>query len=253
MNDAFKTHNVSHLSASTINLWISNPAMCLMKIAGFSSEVGPAAWRGIGVDRAVTALVQNKNMKMETALEIADIEYEDKRRSAISDFSEQKIEKEHTHMRRCVQAAYVGIVESYRGFDFESSQGKVSVDIDDISVPFIGYFDLLFSDKVVDLKSKGQAISTPPLSDCRQLSIYQKATGKTPWVVYITHKEVRQFMIEDCERHLAEIRSAALSLEKILSVSDDIEECCRFLYPDLDHWMWSEQDKVEARRIWRMK
>ena len=93
MNDAFKTHNVSHLSASTINLWISNPAMCLMKIAGFSSEAGPAAWRGIGVDRAVTALVQNKNMKMETALEIADIEYEDKRRSAISDFSEQKIEK----------------------------------------------------------------------------------------------------------------------------------------------------------------
>ena len=120
-------------------------------------------------------------------------------------------------------------------------------------MPFIGYTDLLFSDKVIDLKTKAQNVSKPPLSDCRQLAIYEKATGRTPWVVYITHKEVRQFMIEDCDKHLDAIRSAALSLEKILSVSDDIEECCRFLYPDLDHWMWSEQDKVEASRIWRMK
>ena len=253
MNDVFALHNITHLSASTINLWISNPAMCLMKLAGHSSIAGPAAWRGTGVDKAVSALIAKDISRITSAYHVAESEF-DERVSKYGDlFEDKKIEKEKQHMIRCIDAANISFVESCQKRQFKNTQGKVEVTFDDLPVPFIGYYDLLFEDTVFDLKSKSYALSKPTLADCRQLSIYQKATGKQPWVAYITHKEVRQFMIEDCDKHLREIENAAKSLERVLSVSDDIKECCRMVYPDFDHWMWSVEDKKIASEIWRMK
>lgn len=253
MNNSFTKHNIDHLSASTINLWISSPAMCLMKLAGYSSQAGPAAWRGIGADRAISALVANKKMSLESANNIGETEFTACEAGSGSAFAEEKILKERKHMLSCIKVGYDQFVQTYRSKTLESTQGKIEVMLEDVAVPFIGYYDLLFSDVVVDLKTKSYALSKPTLNDCRQMSLYAHATGKVPWLAYITHKEVRQFRVDEHEKYLHDVRNAALSLEKILSFSDDIEECCRLVYPDLDHWMWSDEDKIIAKRIWRMK
>ena len=55
MPDIFAKHKIGHLSASTINQWIQQPALCLLKLGGFSDgEAGSSAWRGSGVDKALT-------------------------------------------------------------------------------------------------------------------------------------------------------------------------------------------------------
>ena len=52
--NTFEKHNISYLSPSTINLFISQPALCMLKFAGYTDdEVGPPAWRGTAVDKAV--------------------------------------------------------------------------------------------------------------------------------------------------------------------------------------------------------
>lgn len=251
-NDAFTRHNIGHLSASTINLFISNPAMCLMKLAGYSSEAGPAAWRGIGADRAISAMIDNKNMSLESAENIANIEFKDCARSAKSAPDEKKLAKEETHMMKCLAVASEFFVPNCREKKLEGIQGKIEVMLGDVPIPFIGYYDLLFDDQVVDIKTKSYAMSKPTYSDCRQVSLYQLATGKEPWLAYITHKELREFRVSDAESWLKQVEKAAFALERLLSFSDDIEECCRCVFPDLDHWMFSGQDRINAEKIWRM-
>lgn len=252
MNDPFSKHNIDHLSASTINLFISEPAMCMMKLAGYSSVAGPAAWRGIAVDKALTSYISKNVKSIDSVHHIAELEFDERARQYCDDFDVVKINKEKAHMTKCIDAACITFVESCHNRKFENSQGKVEITFDDIAVPFIGYYDLLFDDCVIDLKTKSYALSKVPQSDCRQLSIYAKATGKEPWVAYITHKEVRQFRIDNVADHLKAVEQAAKSLERVLSYSDDIIECCQLFYPNFDSWYWSKQDKLNAQNIWRM-
>jgi len=46
---------------------------------------------------------------------------------------------------------------------------------------------------------------------------------------------------------------AALSLERVLSYSDDIFECCQLVFPDFDNFRWSEITKAAAKDIWKME
>ena len=54
MNDPFEHHGVSHLSASSINEYIQNPARWLLHVSGYRDNIGiPAMWRGKAVDQAI--------------------------------------------------------------------------------------------------------------------------------------------------------------------------------------------------------
>ena len=250
-NNAFEVHNIDHLSASTINLFISQPAMCLLKLTGYKSEVGASAWRGSAVDKTLTDAISFADMTEETAISNAHKLFNEYKYDA--DVDPEKVKKELSITERCIKSAFWYLLPDYRGKQLIGSQGKIEVMLDDVPVPFIGYYDWLFQDKVVDLKTKGQRTSKPDISHKRQLALYEKATGKKPSVVYISPNEVKEFSIDDSKNHLENMRTAALALEKILSFSDDIEECCRLLYPDFDNWMWSEQDQTQAKKIWRIK
>jgi hypothetical protein len=193
-------------------------------------------------------------MSLDSAQSIANMEFSQSQVKSDVRTTEDKITKERKHMKSCLDTAHKQIIPSYRERNLVESQKKIELMLDEIPVPFIGYIDLLFEDELVDLKSKSYNLSKPTLNDCRQMSIYAKATGAEPWLAYITHKEVRQFKVENLSAYLSDVIRAAQSLEKILSVSDDIEECCQFVYPDLDHWMWGDEVAVkEAKRIWRIQ
>ena len=79
MKSVFKKHDVHYLSPSTINLWISQPALCLLKIAGLNDgAAGPAAWRGTAADKAITEAAfkpQTKNTTLvKKAIKVFDNE-----------------------------------------------------------------------------------------------------------------------------------------------------------------------------------
>lgn len=252
MTNVFERHGVMHLSASTINGWITQPALTLLKIAGISDgEAGPAAWRGQGVDRAAAKAALEPNVKEADLFELADKVFDDNLSSAINDHSADRIEKERKALRSYVSNAagfYRGLGETP-----EAEQGKVQIKIDGIAVPWIGYYDLLYADKVRDTKTVGRMTSTVSAGHCRQAAIYAHATKREPWIDYVGTKEVRAFRVNDVNAWLGQLHHAAKSLERVLSFSDDIFECCRCVYPDTDHWMWSETTKQAAKDIWQME
>ena len=54
MVSAFERHELDHLSASSINLFVAQPAMWAMqKLMGRRSMVGPAAHRGTAIEAGV--------------------------------------------------------------------------------------------------------------------------------------------------------------------------------------------------------
>tara|TARA_A100001015_G_C14988563_1_gene712688 strand:+ start:1049 stop:1807 length:759 start_codon:yes stop_codon:yes gene_type:complete len=250
-NNAYAKHNIDYLSANTINTFISQPAMALLKLWGYRSQVGASAWRGNAIDKTLTTALQFDDMTIEVAKSNAEKTFNTYRHD--EDIDTDKIKKELSITERCIEKAFEDLLPEYRSKELIGSQGKIEVMLDDVPVPFIGYYDWLFEDKVVDLKSKGQRTSKPDTSHKRQLALYEKGTGKKPYVIYVSPNEIKEFSIDDSKDHLENMRTASLALEKILSFSDDIQECCRLLYPDFDHWMWSEQDQLEAKKIWSIK
>jgi len=250
-NNAYDLHNIEYLSASRINLFIADPAMCLLRMTGYTSYAGASAWRGNGVDKALTTAVQFPEIEIDNVISMGKKEMS-KNVDLTSGYTEKYL-KEEKVMERCISQAFEGFIQKYRKKTMIGSQGRISLMLDDVPIPFIGYYDWLFEDCVIDLKSKSQRTSKADESVRRQLSIYSKATGKPPIVAYVSPNEVNEIEIQDVEKHIDNIRTAVFSLERILSYSDDIEECCRLLYPNFDHWMWSEADITQAKKIWKIK
>ena len=58
MKNIFETHNIEHLSPSSINLFITDPCMWIIRyLFGYKDNGNPAMWRGSCVDEAVGKMV----------------------------------------------------------------------------------------------------------------------------------------------------------------------------------------------------
>ena len=249
--NAFKRHGIEHLSASTINTWIAQPALCLLKIAGIKDgEAGPAAWRGNAIDRVAAAIARKPTIERDELRNLAKENYQSSIDRAADNHSDTKIQDEQKMIDpmidRCMEF-YSQLPEK-----FKEEQGKVSVKIGDIPLWWIGYFDLLYEDKVRDVKSVGRTTNRLLSNAARQASIYALGTGREPWVDYVSKTKVNPFKVYDVSDRLREIERAAFTLERTLSFSDDIFECCRCVFPDMDHFFWGETTKLAAIDIWRL-
>ena len=244
----FVKHGMKHLSPSTINLWITQPSLCLLKIAGITDEAGPAAWRGNAVDRAGSIVAFNPTMPEEVLMKGAYEVFDNQRAKSIEDIPEAKIAKERENLPRYIK----NTIEFYVGLKVKpiKQQEKVSVMLGDIPIPFIGFYDLLYKNEVRDTKSVGKMPSAPSTGHSRQAALYAHATGCEPWLDYIGVNGYKTFHVEDHEKWLEDLYNGAKSLEKMLASQDNILDCCRMTYPDLDHWMWSDTTRQAARDVW---
>ena len=104
MESVFKKHNVHHLSPSTINLWISQPALCLLKIAGLTdNEAGPSAWRGSAADRAITKAVFEPDTSHVELVDHALSVFDDYQTKASNEHDADKIVKERDNISKYVE------------------------------------------------------------------------------------------------------------------------------------------------------
>lgn len=248
--NAFEKHGINHLSASRLNKWIMQPALCLLELAGVSDKAGPAAWRGTAVDKAVTKSAFERDLDIESITDYALDVYEREFEQAETPPREDKFLSERKAIPQYINSG----VNWIRAMpEPVSAQGKVIVNIDGISVPLVGYYDLLTEGEVRDIKTCAYAPKSVSEAHGRQLAVYWKATGRTPWVDYVTKKEVKSYEVENVEYYARQLMLTAQSLERVLSFSDDIFECCQLVYPDTDHWMWSDFTKSVAKDVWNME
>lgn len=258
MNNPFEQHNVSHLSASQINEFISNPQLWILHVSGYRDNNGiPAMWRGTAVDKAICSALTDPSVTDDAAEAIAVNEYAHLHARALDNgevCSDTKVFSEQLAVPEYLRIA----LPHYRSLGTPlETQKKIKIELDDIPVPIIGYIDIMYDGVVRDIKTVGRLPSFVPEATCRQLAIYAKATNSIPIVDYIhctkTTKQVVVRSVENVDRHWNLAVQAARSMMKILSISSDIKEVAGLLIPDLDDWRWSAGEKDAARRLWSMK
>jgi len=257
MNDPFAAHNVTHLSASSINEYIACPARWLLHVSGYRDKIGiPAMWRGKAVDKAITKFLLEPDTPQADILSYAVREYNLDAEAAQYEglpFSAQKAQDERENVQRYVHVALPHFASLGAPI---AAQKKIKLEYEELPIPIIGYLDLQYDGVVRDIKTVGRMPSKIPTSTCRQLAIYAEAEGNYPIVDYIhvtkSKAQVVVMNVPDVEYHLNVVRKAASNMMRLLAYSPDIGEVARLLMPDFDDWRWSEGERTAAKELWRL-
>ena len=256
MNDPFEHHGVGHLSASSINEYIQNPARWLLHVSGYRDRAGiPAMWRGTAVDRAITSAVMD-GLTDDEALDEAKSVFDDELAKATANdlpVNEKKAASEGEAVSRYLRIALPHYRSLGRPID---AQKKIKLEYEWLPVPMIGYLDLKYEGVVRDIKTVGRLPSAVPMTVCRQLSLYATAEKSLPVVDYIhstkSSAQVVVMGVSDVEGHMKILEQSARSMMRLLGFSSDIQEVAQLLMPDFDDWRWSEGEKKAARKLWSL-
>jgi len=256
-NNPFEKHNVGHLSASSINEFITNPQRWILHVSGFRDRFGiPAMWRGTAVDKALTISIEEPDVSDAQIIAWAQNYFDEEHKGAISDripVNSIKAESERDNLSRYLTPA----IPHFRSLGKPlASQKKIKLEFEELPIPIIGYLDLLYDGVVRDIKTVGRLPTKVPTATCRQLSIYATAENCIPIVDYVhatkTASKVVVMPVENVDAHMVVVRQAATNMMRLLSYSDSIQEVASLMIPDLDDWRWSDGERVAARKLWRI-
>jgi hypothetical protein len=130
-------------------------------------------------------------------------------------------------------------------------QEKVSLALDDVAVPVIGYIDWRFDQHgiVLDLKTSERLPSSISNSHGRQGALYARAYGnygmRFAYVKPVAGKKdgravaVYEMTAQDITRHLDALRQIAIRLGRFLALSSDAGELAGLLVPNYDSFYWN--------------
>ena len=212
--NGFEKHGISHLSASSINLFgAANDVWVMQYIYGQRTGMGPAAWRGIVIEDAVvdTLLGNDEDKAVAAALLKFDKRY------MIGDL---KTTKERSMIEPTVKNA-VEALRQYGKPEFPdgSRQEKISITakFDEFSIPVIGFLDLVFPEHgiVIDLKTSTNAPSVMSETHQIQRCIYAKAKGNMDVkFLYATPKKTALLDDGDVQTVMAEVKKTIFRMHK---------------------------------------
>lgn len=249
---ALEKHGITHLSASSVNLFIAQPALwCCSYLMGKRTPVGPAAHRGTAIEAGVEAGLFDPEMPVEEAQRIAREKFHALTRLN----ADPRIEKEREVVEPSVAVALTelrqyGIPEAPE----EGRQHKLELDIDGVPVPVWGFLDFIWPGHgiIADLKSVGRIPSEISDAHSRQGALYLRhGSNMQMRFAYVTAKKIAVYVLEDAQRHLTEFVRAAQAIERLLSLSDDGEKITRCFAPDFSSFYWGGQSaRAIANEIW---
>ena len=248
-NNPFDQFDIEHLSASSINLFIQNTPLFIVRyLHKHKSPTNPAMLRGTVIDHCIG----NKSSVEEAKSEYMTLLNYNKKQGVV--FDEEKTQTEYNNIERYLE---IGIPFYEKLGEPVSYQKKVELQFDDLPIPIIGYVDMEYENCIRDIKTTARRPSTllPPVQ--RQIAIYATALEKNrAYADYLyvtkTKAEVITLEVDDIDMRLNEVYRVALTIMNLLQ-NNNINDLVQITYPDLEHWMWSESDKKIAKELWRIK
>jgi hypothetical protein len=202
-----------------------------------NSPVGPAAHRGTSAESGVVFGLINPDASVDECIAVAKDEYN----TLTALIFDGSVDKERNSLGDFVR---MGLAE-LRPYGIPSStQGHVSVEVQGLSVPLIGYYDFEWEHKgiLIDLKTSHQLPSKIKQPHARQVSLYKAARGDnlSARISYVTPKKTATYELENYRDHLKALETVALTIQRFLSLSDDPLELCSFVVPDVDSFYFND-------------
>ena len=263
-NDPFEVHHIDHLSPSSINCYIDDIPLWIMRyLYGFRNGGGPAMWRGTVVDHAVGNMFglneQSKKLTIPQALKESELEYKKLFHYCRKEYPEQNIDdKQYKREGGNVSTYTKTALDFYKKIGQPTDyQKEINLMLEDIPVPVKGYIDLQYQDIIRDIKTTGRMPSKVTNAHARQVSVYAKALGCSPVLDYIhvsaKENQVVTMPVSNIDEHISVVRQVALAIMNLLSFSNDKQVIANLFYPNLDDWKWREDEINFAKTIWRIK
>ncbi|MEM6833955.1 MAG: PD-(D/E)XK nuclease family protein [Pseudomonadota bacterium] len=250
MTNAFERHGLDHLSASQINLYANEPALwCMEKLLGHKGHAGAAAIRGMAIEEGVLHGLLHTN-DVDACIALAEQSFD--HQLGIRPAHDR--EKQRDAIAGCVTQALEALKDVGEPTFSGDGQQRIEVQLEGVSVPFIGYLDFVYPNErlVVDLKTTLRLPSALSASHHRQGALYALArSDDRVEFLYATPKKHAFLPITDVDFVIAEITAIAQSMERFLSLSNDAQDLTRSLAPNFESFYWSDETmKTHARRVW---
>lgn len=243
--NGFSLHGIDHLSASSLNLWASEPAVWAMeRLLGHRSPPSAAMIRGRAVEAGVDLGLVEPDKSLEACIGMALATF-DREMALVPD---ERRESERTLIPGYVEHG-LGELRQYGAPT--AYQERIEIRLDDVPVPVIGFIDWRFDQHglVVDMKTSERLPSAISLSHARQGAIYASAHGnygmRFAYVKPVAGKKdgravaVYELDRSEIERQLIALREIALRLERFLRLSGDADELCNLIVPDYERFHWT--------------
>ena len=245
-NNPFAVHGINYLSPSSINTYINDNALWVARyLFGVKSSSGASAVRGIATEAALADKYEKKTFDFK----YLDMHFMSLCAESGIDLGDTKTAKE----KKLLEGFGKVIDENFNYDNLEAYQEKVSVQLDTLPVPIIGYIDFRFADKIVDLKTTTRMPTRPTEAQKRQMALYSMAYPKSSVdLFFASPKEHKIFTLKNLSVYKKQLEKVALGIQKFLSVSNDKHEIASLTYPNLDSWLWTGM-KEEASKIWSLK
>jgi hypothetical protein len=244
LRDAFAAHGIDHLSASSLNAYVAEPAMWVMeRLLKKSAPVGAAAHRGTSIEAGVTVGLLYPDKAIEQCQQLA--------RETFAGLAALSADPKRDQEGEAV-APTVGVaLRELRNYGIpDLVQKRVSRPLADDLPPLLGFLDYGWSSHkiVVDLKTQLRLASDISHGHARQVAAYVHETDQQGRVCYATPKRCGVYVVEDVPTRFAELIEIATRLGRFLALSKDSAELAGLLCPDADHWMWSNP-VAQAHRL----
>ena len=251
-NNPFDQFDIEHLSASSINLFMQDiPLFIVRYLAKHKAPTNPAMLRGTVIDHAIGNMEKYTNTSIEQAQDEfkALMNYEKKQGNV---FDEEKAETEYNNIEKYLDVGLPFYKDLGKPVSY---QEKVILQFEDLPIDIIGYIDLEYKDCIRDIKTTAKTPKlTPQVS--RQLAIYSTALDKPAFADYLyvakTKQEVVTFEVEDVDARINEVYRVALAMMNLLQ-NNDINSLVEQFYPDMTSFMWDQSSIEVAKELWRIK
>lgn len=234
--NAFATHGIAHLSASSLNLFAAEPALwCMEKLLKKRGPVGCAAHRGTAAEAGIVHGLLNPGAEAEACQAVALAEYD--KLTVLS--GDPRRAKE----RDAVPAIVASALPELRQYGIpDEVQAKIETRLDGVPIPFIGYVDLGWSGHgiTLDIKSQLRLSSEISAGHARQVGLYIHGTNREGRVAYCTPQKIGVYRLNDAADHVAAMANIAKRLEAFLSFASDKAALIAAVCPNWDSFYWSD-------------
>lgn len=254
--NAFRTYGIEHLSASSLNLYAAEPALWVIeRLLGMKHGSSAVMVRGKAVEAGVHLGLMQPHLSVEAAIGKAEQEY-DREMALVPD---ERREDERKNIAGYVRHA----VEELCSYGIPTSyQDKITLTLESIPVPLIGYIDWRFDQHgiVVDLKTSERLPSGISNAHGRQGAIYANAHGnygmRFCYAKPVASKKdgkavaVYEMTGDERQKHLNALMQIARRLHRFLSLSQDPHELAGLICPNYESFYWSNaQTRADGEKI----
>jgi hypothetical protein len=254
--NAFARFNIDHLSASSLNLYAAEPALWVMeRLIGLKSSGSAIMARGKAVEAGVHLALTRPNLTIDAAITEGLRTY-DLEMALVPD---ARREDEKQQIPGYIKFA----VEELRPYGVPTAyQDKVSVTLEGVPVPIIGYIDWRFDQHglIVDLKTSERLPSGISAAHGRQGAVYANAHGNygmrfayakpTPNKKDGKAVAIYEMSGEERRSHLSALKQIALRLHRFLSLSHDPHELAGLVCPNYESFYWNNaQTRANGEKL----